>query len=67
MGFLRFHQEKNPLKLWVPRKSSFVENSEWLMRTFEKGYRVEATILEATDVLTPEIFKKVSYQTQTLR
>ncbi|GJQ66784.1 hypothetical protein Trydic_g18553 [Trypoxylus dichotomus] len=59
-GFLRFHQEKNPLKLWVPQNSSFVSDSEWLMKTFEKAYRIEQVILEAPDVLTPEVFKQLA-------
>nr|XP_022901687.1 protein patched homolog 1-like [Onthophagus taurus] len=58
-GFLRYYQEKNPMKLWVPPDSQFVQHSEWLMSTFQRGYRIEAMIIEADDVLTPEVFREL--------
>nr|CAH7737017.1 unnamed protein product [Callosobruchus chinensis] len=60
LGFLRFQQEKNPLRLWVPPHTSFVRDSEWLMKTLEKGFREEAVMLTADDVLTPEVMQRLS-------
>lgn len=61
-GFLRFHQEKNPMKLWLPSKSSFLDQTDWLMNTFQKAYRPEEMIITATDVLKPEVFSEVINQ-----
>lgn len=60
LGFLRFRQEKNPMKLWVPSNSEFVHDADWLMRTFQRGFRPEVAIIEAEDVLTPDVLQKVA-------
>lgn len=59
LGFLRFHQEKNPIKLWLPSKSSFLKQTDWLMNTFQKAYRPEEMIITAPDILTPEVLNEV--------
>ncbi|CAH0560340.1 unnamed protein product [Brassicogethes aeneus] len=59
LGFLRFRQEKNPLKLWVPPYTTFIRDSEWLMSTVERGFRVQSLIITGDDVLTPEVFKNL--------
>lgn len=59
-GFLRFRQEKNPLKLWVPPDTTFIRDSEWLMSTFQRGFTEEAIMVIADDVLTPETIGKVN-------
>lgn len=56
---MRFRQEKNPLKLWVPPDTTFVRDSEWLMSTFQRGFSDEAITIVAEDVLTPEVIVKV--------
>ncbi|KRT78479.1 Hedgehog receptor [Oryctes borbonicus] len=66
-GFLRFRYERNPLKLWIPSKSSFATDSDWLMNTFEKAFRLEATILHAPDVLTPDVFKELAKIEKTVK
>ncbi|XP_050309697.1 protein patched homolog 1-like [Anthonomus grandis grandis] len=58
-GFLRFRQEKNPLKLWVPPDTAFVRDSEWLMSTFQRGFSDEAITIVADDVLTPKVIRKL--------
>ncbi|XP_025830631.1 protein patched homolog 1 isoform X2 [Agrilus planipennis] len=60
LGFLKFHQEKNPFKLWVPSKSEFSINTQWLFNKFENAYRTEGFILVADDVLTPEVLLTVA-------
>lgn len=52
-GLYRFHQEKNPLKLWVPPDSDFVKDTEWLMSKFKDGQRIETMIFTADDILQP--------------
>ena len=59
LGFLRFHQEKNPIKLWVPPNSQFVEDTDWLMQKFELGYRPQVVQIVADDVLLPGVISKV--------
>ncbi|KAJ3640245.1 hypothetical protein Zmor_003554 [Zophobas morio] len=59
LGFLRFHQEKNPIKLWVPPNSQFVEDTDWLMQKFELGYRPQVVQIVADDVLQPGVFSKL--------
>lgn len=58
-GFLRFHQEKNPMKLWVPPYTTFVEDSNWLMSRLQNGFRTEVALITADDVLTPQVLLEV--------
>lgn len=58
-GFLRFRQEKDPLKLWVPPQTSFVRDSQWLIKTLQRGYRDQTILIAGDDVLTPEVFQQV--------
>ncbi|XP_045465991.1 patched domain-containing protein 3-like isoform X1 [Harmonia axyridis] len=58
-GGLRFYQEKNPMKLWVPPDSQFARDSEWLMKTLELGFRQEGMILTAPNVLVPEVINQL--------
>ncbi|XP_044763216.1 protein patched homolog 1-like [Coccinella septempunctata] len=59
LGGLRFYQEKNPMKLWVPPDSQFAKDSEWLMKTLELGFRQELIILTAPNVLVPEVINEL--------
>ncbi|XP_066155032.1 patched domain-containing protein 3-like [Euwallacea fornicatus] len=59
LGFLRFRQEKNPLKLWVPAHTTFIRDSEWLLSTFERGFSEEIIVMVADDVLTPDGINKL--------
>lgn len=61
-GFFRFQQEKNPLKLWVPPHTSFVRDSEWLMKSLQRGYRDEAILITGEDVLIPQVIQKVRFK-----
>ncbi|XP_028144181.2 protein patched homolog 1 isoform X1 [Diabrotica virgifera virgifera] len=67
LGFLRFRQEKNPLKLWVPPESSFVKDSEWLMKSLQIAYQEEVVLLTGEDVLTPEYIQKLYQLDQEVR
>lgn len=48
------------MKLWIPPHTTFLEDSKWLMDRYQNGYRVEAAIAKAPDVLTPEVIKEVN-------
>lgn len=58
-GFLRFHQEKNPMKLWVPPHTTFVDDTNWLIERLQNGYRTEVALIKAPDVLTPQVLQEV--------
>lgn len=58
-GLYFFHQEKNPVKLWVPQDSDFVHDTEWMIQQFGQGLRTESMILTADNVLEPEVLVKV--------
>lgn len=58
-GLLNFRQEKNPLKLWVPPDSDFLHDTEWLMKTFGEGMRVESLMITGDNVLEPSALLKV--------
>lgn len=58
-GLLRFHHEKNPLKLWVPPESHFYSDSLWLMKTFKVAIRPQVMLITAENVLTPQVLKQV--------
>ncbi|RZC34597.1 patched domain-containing protein 3-like [Asbolus verrucosus] len=57
LGFLRFHHEKNPMKLWVPPNTKFIRDTEWLLQKFQIGYRPQVVQIIAQDVLTPEVLQ----------
>lgn len=61
LGFLRFHNEKNPLKLWIPINSKFIRDTEWLMESFEEGAREQMVLITAPDVLDARVLEKLAY------
>ncbi|XP_062553950.1 patched domain-containing protein 3-like [Armigeres subalbatus] len=60
LGFLRFHQEKSPMKLWIPQDSKFLHDTNWVIDNFKEGNRIETVMLTAPDVLTPEVLQKLA-------
>lgn len=64
LGFLRFHQEKSPMKLWVPQNSKFLHDTNWVIDNFKEGNRIETVMLTAPDVLTPEVLQKLAEITE---
>lgn len=59
-GLLRFHNEKDPLKLWVPKNSDFLKHTKFIMQNFEIGMRAQSVIIVADDVLEPNVMKTLS-------
>ncbi|KAG7201439.1 hypothetical protein KM043_004199 [Ampulex compressa] len=59
-GLYSFHQEKNPLKLWLPSNADFVHDTEWLMSSFGEGIRVQTVIMTGDNVLEPESLIKLN-------
>ncbi|XP_076658012.1 patched domain-containing protein 3 [Halictus rubicundus] len=54
-GLHCFHQEKNPMRLWIPQDSDFVRDTDWMIDQFGQGLRMESMILTADNVLEPGI------------
>lgn len=40
-------------------ESKFLRDTEWLMRSFEEGFRLQSVLITAPDVLQPNVLKKV--------
>lgn len=59
MGFLRFKTEKDPLKLWIPKNSKFLADTEWLVSTFKEGLRMEHSLITAPNVLHPDVLTRL--------
>lgn len=60
LGFLNFHQEREPLKLWVPEDSQFLVQAKTMMDKYGEGLRKETVILVSkTNLLTPEVMEKL--------
>lgn len=59
-GLYFFHQEKNPIRLWVPQDSEFVRDTEWMFEKFDQSLRLENMILTANNILEPEILAKLN-------
>lgn len=60
LGFLNFHQEREPIKLWVPEDSKFLIQAQTMMDKFGESIRKENVILVSQkNILTPEIMEKM--------
>lgn len=64
LGFFRFHQEKSPMKLWVPQNSKFLHDTNWMIEHFKEGNRVETVMLTGSDVLRPEVLQRLANITE---
>lgn len=40
--------------------SKFLRDTDWVMKTFQEGYREQQVLLTAADVLEPYVLQKVS-------
>ncbi|KAF4532825.1 hypothetical protein B566_EDAN002676 [Ephemera danica] len=58
-GFFRFHREQQPVRLWLPRNSDFVRDTDWLMTNYGETYRFQTVIITADDVLQPHVLAKL--------
>lgn len=59
VGLLKFHIEKNPLKLWVPPESDYYFDTNWYIDKFGTGFRFQNVLIVADNVLEPEVLKKI--------
>lgn len=59
IGLLKFYLEKNPMKLWVPPDSSFVQDTYWYIDKFGTGFRVQKVLLVSENVLEPDSLMKI--------
>ncbi|KAG7307929.1 hypothetical protein JYU34_006545 [Plutella xylostella] len=63
-GLMRFHIEKNPMKLWVPPDSDFFKDTNWYIDTFGSGLRFQKVLITADNVLDPAVLAAVHSITQ---
>lgn len=59
IGLMFFNIEKDPMKLWIPQDSRYILDTEWIMQTFQTGYREQSILITAPDVLRPEVLHQV--------
>lgn len=66
IGLRNYKTENNPYKLWIPKDSEYLRDSEWLWENFPPDIRLHSVIITAGNVLKPEtlrllrdIYKKV--------
>ena len=60
IGLLNFTTEVNPYKLWIPSKSDFVRNTDWLWKNFPPDTRYHSVIVTADNVLKPDVSMHVA-------
>lgn len=60
IGLIRFHIEKNPMNLWVPPDSDFYHDTNWYIKTFGTGLRLQNIIFTANDVLHPDVLIEIN-------
>jgi hypothetical protein len=66
LGVFRFHQQKDPMKLWIPQNSDFIRDTNWLKHQFREGYRLQSILITAPNVLEPQVLQKVGETTVTI-
>ncbi|KAI8424164.1 hypothetical protein MSG28_002754 [Choristoneura fumiferana] len=59
IGLMKFHIEKNPMKLWIPPDSDFYKDTYWYVDKFGTAFRLQRLLVEAEDVLQPEMLMTV--------
>ncbi|XP_035775946.1 NPC1-like intracellular cholesterol transporter 1 [Anopheles albimanus] len=64
IGFVRFHKEKSPMKLWIPHGSKFLHDTNWMIEHFQEGNRIETIMITAPDVLVPEVLQTLATITE---
>lgn len=55
LGLLKFHMEKNPMKLWVPPESDFSIDTDWFIERFQTGFRLQKLLVTGDNILTKEV------------
>lgn len=59
LGLIRFHNEKDLLLLYVPKSHSFYTDTQWLINKYGVFEREENVLVEAPDVLTPDVIRQL--------
>lgn len=60
LGNFNLHIEKNPFKLWIPKNSKLIKDTEWLLNNFAESQREQTVLITAANVLDPSILKKLA-------
>lgn len=60
IGIVKFYQENNMVKLWIPPNSDFAHNNGWLWENFPPDLRFNSIIFEHEDnILVPEVIQQL--------
>lgn len=59
IGLLKFYTEKDPMKLWVPPDSSFIQDTDWYIDKFGTVLRVQKVLLVSENILEPNNLMKM--------
>ena len=66
-GLVFLEEEKDTLKLWQPKESEFVENTEWVRKQFPSKIRPSTILVLSDNVLQPEVVKATFSLLQDIR
>ena len=58
-GLIKWHEENNYVKVWLPRGSRMFNEYNWVEKYFPVAARYESVIVENANVLTPESLNAV--------
>ena len=58
---MNYKSEGNPYKLWIPKDSDFVKNTDWLWNHYPPNTRFHSVIVTAPNVLNPEVIGEYIY------
>ena len=59
IGLTYIKMENNAIKLWIPQKSDFTKNYNWLYDNYPPEFRQHSVIIHGEDILTPAAIQKV--------
>ena len=59
IGLAYIKMENNAIKLWIPQKSDFTKNYNWLYDNYPPEFRQHSVIIHGEDILTPAAIQKV--------
>lgn len=48
------------MKLWVPENSNFIEDTQWMINTFQRAPRLEIIFSKAEDVLQSQVLLELN-------
>lgn len=61
VGLLKFKEESDGTKLWVPQDALAVKHQQWVGDEFPSNSLFTTVMLTAPNVLTPAVFEQVRH------